>query len=266
MPPGAWCAAGPGRVVAEALGSRASIRIVDLGCGSGANLRYLAPRLHARQDWLLIDNDPDLLTLAATSAHQAPGGIQVSSRLLDLGSLDDSIFAGRDLVTASALLDLVPEAWLAGVVERCRRHAACFLAVLNYDGRIECAPRDSDDDRVRALVNRHQRGDKGLGAALGPDAGDRAEALLQHAGFRVVRERSDWLLTERHEALQRALIDGWALAASELMPDDGGEIDAWRLRRHEYVSQGRSRLRVGHDDVAGVPPGSRRGDGSPGLR
>ena len=39
----------------------ASINICDLGCGTGSNLRWLAPHINARQCWRLFDNDPDLL-------------------------------------------------------------------------------------------------------------------------------------------------------------------------------------------------------------
>ena len=40
---------------------RSTRRIVDLATGTGANLRYLAPRLGGDQDWLLVDNDGALL-------------------------------------------------------------------------------------------------------------------------------------------------------------------------------------------------------------
>ncbi|MGE0448806.1 MAG: class I SAM-dependent methyltransferase [Vicinamibacterales bacterium] len=241
------------RVIADALVSRPRIRVVDLGCGAGSNLRYLTPRLPPRQEWLLVDDDPGLLQLAATSASHAQAPVDVSSRVLDLGSVDDRLFARRDLVTASALLDLVSEAWLVRVVERCRQHAACVLAVLSYDGRIECTPTEDEDDEVRALVNRHQRREKGFGPALGPDAGARAEALLLEAGFHVWRERSDWVLDARHRELQLELIDGWAAAASEIAPSSAARIAGWRLRRRAHVDAGDSHLRVGHDDVAALP-------------
>jgi hypothetical protein len=38
--------------------------IVDLGCGTGSHLRWLAPRLESPQRWLLLDHDAELLAAA----------------------------------------------------------------------------------------------------------------------------------------------------------------------------------------------------------
>ncbi|MFZ4711120.1 MAG: methyltransferase domain-containing protein, partial [Zwartia sp.] len=41
-----------------------AVRLIDLGCGSGSNLRALATRLPAQQHWTLVDYDPLLLAAA----------------------------------------------------------------------------------------------------------------------------------------------------------------------------------------------------------
>ena len=35
-----------------------TLAVLDLGCGTGSNLRALAPILPERQDWRLVDHDP----------------------------------------------------------------------------------------------------------------------------------------------------------------------------------------------------------------
>jgi len=45
------------------------------------------------------------------------------------------------------------------------------------------------------------------------------------------------------------LVEGWALAATEIDPRQAESIDAWKQRRLEHVAAGRSRMVVGHYDL-----------------
>jgi hypothetical protein len=262
------------RVVAHALPHDDVLEAVDVASGTGSNLRYLAERLPPHQDWLLVDHDQGLITQAparmrewaAARGYEAliePNGVllqgdrlkcRVQARQVDVADLTNAaIFDGRKLVTASALLDLVSEEWLRGLAVHCRDHASAALFALNYDGRIRCSPVDDEDELVRALVNRHQQTDKGFGGALGPAATETAERLFLGAGYRVRVEPSDWLLSPDERSLQRALVEGWALAAAEMAPDQSEVIERWRTRRLAHVEHGRSRLQVGHQDLAAWP-------------
>jgi len=219
-------------------------RLIDLGGGTGANIRYLAPKLPAPQLWTIIDNDASLLDRAPAhvTRHQA-----------DLNTVvDEQLFSGSSLVTASALLDLVSERWLARLIARCNAAGASVLFALSYDGRISCSPEEPEDEDVRQLVNLHQKGDKGFGPALGPDAAARAVQLLVEAGYTTRQEQSDWTLTAESRMLQRELLSGWADAASAIAPDRKTAIAGWRRRRLAHVDAGQSRILVGHVDVAGI--------------
>src|SRR4051812_25546624 len=148
------------RAVLAALPLDAPQRILDLAAGTGSNLRYLVEALSERTrpanaDWLLVDHDSALLAHVAESAD-------VHTRCVDISRFDDrGLFAGRTLVTASALLDLVSEEWLRTLAVRCAQAGAAVLFALTYDGRIVCSPPDPDDAEIVSLVNRHQRIDKG---------------------------------------------------------------------------------------------------------
>lgn len=222
-------------------------RILDLAAGTGSNLRYLLAAGSETADFLLVDHDPLLLA-------RVPEMAGVETRCQDLSTLDDrEIFDGRQLVTASALLDLVSEPWLRALANRCAECGANALFALSYDGRIVCSPEDPDDGAIVALVNEHQRTDKGFGPALGPDATDRAARCFGDLGYRVQREPSDWLLTPASGELQRQLIDGWAQAAAGMAPQQIRTIDAWRERRLAHVAAGWSTMTVGHEDFAAWP-------------
>ncbi len=241
----------------RAAGPRSDWTVIDLGAGSGANLRYLSTRLPGPQHWTLVDHDPALLAVAAR-----PG---IELRTLDLArefSVQGSelIIPRGALVTASALLDLVSADWLECLAQRCRAAEAIVHFALSYDGRMHFDPVDAFDafdTTILDLVNRHQRGDKGFGAALGPDATQQCIAAFTRAGYTMQRARSDWQIDVAHLAMQTALIDGWADAAIEMAARIGTgvarDIDAWRRRRLERLNAAGSRLIVGHEDVIGWP-------------
>lgn len=246
--------------IADVLPSAYDLAVLDLGAGTGSNARYLAPRLtcHRRQHWLLVDHDASLL---ARGEHELAGNhasYRIETRKIDIASIADdvvaSLFEGRGLVTASALLDLVSDRWLRAIAGMCAANRAAALFALTYDGSIECRPEHAGDALIRDLVNTHQRRDKGFGGqALGPDAAAAAERALSAAGYAVRRDRSDWNLSPDAGALQRALIDGWADAAIETAPDCRAALDEWRWARLAHVDAGASTIRVGHEDIAAWP-------------
>ena len=163
------------------------IQVADLGAGTGANLRYLAPLLGGPQDWVLVDSDRSLLEAAgdrirtwadSSGARVFDGKAQlvvrtnrfecrIRSVVIDLATeLDRLVLPERGLVTASALLDLVSEDWLAGLAERSMNARASVWFALSYDGRIDCSPSEPEDRDVRELFNTHQIREKGFGLSL----------------------------------------------------------------------------------------------------
>ena len=239
------------REIARRLMGRPPLHVLDLGSGTGSNLRYLARRLPPVQHWRMIDRDRALLSRSRTPTQWAVvASVHLQPRdLVDLEANAD-LFKAVSLVTASALLDLVSAAWIDALAQRCQSSRAASLFALTYDGRLACAPADRDDDMVRDLVNRHQRTDKGFGPALGPDAADVTQQAFASRGFTVERDRSDWTLDAGDAELQRQSIDGWARAAAETQPEDAAAIEAWRKRRVEHVAAARSTIVVGHEDLA----------------
>lgn len=229
--------------------SPAPIAALDLGTGSGSNVRYLSRYLRSDCEWLLVDDDQRLLQ---TLPSRLPG-VSFQTMRADLAALAASgVLAGRRFVTASALLDLVSENWLGALASLSAGSVDVALFVLNYDGRLVLAPDEPTDVLVRDLVNRHQRTDKGFGPALGPDAARRAAALFREHGYDVTSEASDWVLTASQGELQRQLIVGWASAAREINAGETAAIERWRQRRLEHVDAGRSTCIVGHRDVLAV--------------
>ncbi len=234
------------------LGER-RIHVADLGAGTGANLRYLARVLPAIQDWTLLDQDRTLMVEAVPPRS----GISVQRRGVDLTQGDPLAASSVDLVTASALLDLVSRAWLDALARSCLQQRSAVLLALSYDGTIRWEPRAAGDELVNTLVNSHQRRDKGFGPALGPDSGPTAESVFRDHGFHTWLSPSPWRLGPEKAALQQALLEGWVNAAVEQAPDRRQELHRWATHRRQEITTGRVSLQVGHLDLLALPPESR---------
>lgn len=232
--------------------------MVDWAAGTGANMRYLAPRVAGSQHWRLLDHDAALLGRvgACTSALAAVDGSAVSWQIevRDLVAFDADCFAGADLVTASALLDLVGSSWLAAWINGVREFQVPVLVALSYDGRLAWQPAESGDADIQRAFNAHQRQQSPFGEpALGWAAPDMAETLLRQVGYTVLRSSSDWLLGPDQRPLLEELISGWSAAAAEQEPDSANAFAAWAERRREQAQAGRLSARVGHSDILGQP-------------
>jgi hypothetical protein len=269
--------------LAQLMRERSLTRLIDLACGTGANVRYLAPRIDAgglaprtgagditpcvdahglspptdaggHPNWLLVDNDATLLEAADKFLRDEPAGSRVETQRVDLAGDWGAVGFDRDaVVTASALLDLVSERWLADLVERCRAGRCIALFALTYDGRMTLTPTDPEDEWICQLVNRHQLGDKGFGPALGPAAAHRVGDLFRAAGYHVRTAPSDWHLLPTEQPLQQSLLEGWAAAAAELACDDADRCRQWLNRRKAHLASGTSRITVGHQDLLAWP-------------
>jgi hypothetical protein len=237
--------------VAAALAHQPSVTIVDLACGTGSTLRALAPRIAARQSWRLVDNDLSLL--ARAGAGSGPRA-SVATIPIDLAhDLEAALDGPVDLVTTSALLDLVSEEWLERFVTETAARRIPVYAALTYDGRVELQPADEFDRKVVDSVNLHQRRDKGFGPALGPAAARAVIERFERVGYSVTQGASDWTFAPQDREIQEETLAGWAAAAREQGDLPLADVVAWLTRRRELVGAGQSSIRVGHVDVFARP-------------
>ncbi|MDH3208651.1 MAG: class I SAM-dependent methyltransferase, partial [Gemmatimonadota bacterium] len=223
--------------------------VLDLGCGTGSNLRYLAPKLTGQQAWTLVDHDAALLAHVEPPSHN----VQLRSVQGDLAAEGLAEVPRTDLVTASALLDLVSEQWLNALVDACTSGGCGALFSLTYDGRIEWAPEDPFDAVVLDAVNQHQRRNKGTGPALGPNAAGAAEELFRRRGYRTWLADSAWRVGASEAALAQALHTGWAAATVEVRPGDADTVERWADRRRVAIAGGEVEVVVGHQDLLALP-------------
>jgi len=245
------------------LGRRPTVEVLDLGCGTGSNLRATAPLLGPEQSWTLIDYDARLLDAAVTRLAQWAGDwerskgklilksqgktITVRFRRADLVNDFESIFATpADLVTGSALFDLASGDFIAEVAAEVVRRRAAFYTVLTYNGVQRWTPKHPADTEMAAAFRAHQVTDKGFGPAAGPMAPQLLATAFDAAGYQLSEADSTWRLEEADDALIQALIPGFVDAVRETEKVPESTIADW-------LKPARTGALVGHTDTLALP-------------
>jgi SAM-dependent methyltransferase len=244
---------------------RESVTVVDLGCGTGSNLRATAPFLPAQQRWQLVDHDAALLAAArdrliawADSAERSgddlklfkgPCDLIVSFLQADLAAGAAIALGGRpDLVTAAALFDLVSPSWIEAFARRLANGDVTFYTALTYNGAETWRPPHQEDAAMLAAFLAHQRRDKGFGASAGADATTALQKAFRACDYQVATGDSSWILGKTDQALMRELAAGAAQAVRETGEVPEERIAAWLQARASGAS-----CTIGHTDLLAVP-------------
>jgi hypothetical protein len=235
------------------LAAEGAFAIHDLGGGSGAMGRWLAPRLSGPQHWVVHDRDAHLLELAAAGAPgpAADGAtVTVEVRRSDIARLAPADLAGAGLIVASALLDILTADELVRMVAACTGNSRVpMLFALTVAGRVTLTPAEPLDALICAAFNAHQRR---LGR-LGPDAVAVAAVELRGSGAEVFVRPSPWRLDATHADLAAEWLAGWVDAAVEQEPALAAEVAGYRDRRRTQAAAGQLGVTVEHADLLVLP-------------
>lgn len=242
------------------------VRVMDMGCGSGSNLRALADHLGPAQHWTLVDWDENLLAHARAAlsawgenAHDDNGAlvinrgerrIEVAFEQADLARhVAHALERPLDLVTAAAFFDLVSEDWMDGFATALAAHATPLYTTLTYNGVERWSPPHATDDAVLQAFHAHQHSDKGFGPAAGPGAADALARSLARQGYRVASAPSHWIMDGADARLMGELAQGAANAVRETKLVSSQDVDAWLGARRNAAT-----CEIGHMDIFAIRP------------
>ena len=254
--------------LASHFAGRGVVHVVDLGYGTGSNLRGTFHLLPVEQHWTLVDYDRRLLAAAREavlawaddleSSPRVDGGalwlskgdkrLRVDFRQADLNAdLDEALGPKPDLVTASAFFDLCSMAFINRLAAAVANRSAVFFTVLTYNGVQSWTPAHEADAAMREAFVQHQANDKGFGPSTGPNAPAVLAEAFRAADYRVDEGDSPWDLAHANAGLFADLAAGFAAAVAETGAVNRSILAAWSAVTRVHAV-------VGHTDTLALPP------------
>jgi hypothetical protein len=221
------------------------VRMIDVGAGSGANQRWLAPRLPFRQRWVHLDHDPAILEHTHDVDHTefVVGGIEALGGLLEAAP-------GPTVITCAAVLDVLTRQDLVLLCDLVINHRVPALLSLSVTGTLIVQPPEADDHALLAAFNAHQR----RAGRAGPDAPDLVIAQCRAAGVPVQVAHTPWLLgADSDPAFVTRFLTERVDAAVEQEPTLREPGERWLRRRLAQLADRQLRAVVGHRDLLILP-------------
>ena len=240
-------------------GRHGVLKIIDLGAGTGANQRWLAPRLPFPQRWIHLDHDPVISrTLPLPNDTMIiDAGVETLGRLLASHSTD------QHLVTCSALLDVLTMDQLDAVCRAVIDNQVPAFLSLTVTGTLSLTPVNSHDQLLQNAFNDHQK----RAGRPGPHAATFAVDALCAGGFTVRTQETTWQLTASSDAaLVYQLLQERLEAAVAHDPTLAAVASAWFELRRSQLTSGTLLIKVGHLDILALPGGSPLAESLPSRR
>jgi hypothetical protein len=220
------------------------VEIIDLGAGTGANQRWLAPRLPVRQRWIHLDHDPVIsrtLPLPDDTVIMDES-VEALSRLLARPTVD------QRLVTCSALLDVLTTDQIYDVCGALVESRTPGLFSLTVTGTLGVSPTDLHDQQLLDAFNDHQR----RAGRAGPDAVGVAVDAMLGGGFTVRTQETPWHLSVCLAFVEQLLRERLEAAVAQ-DPSLATTAATWFELRRTQLSDGILRIDLGHLDILALP-------------
>ncbi len=225
------------------------LEIIDLGAGTGANQRWLAPRLPFQQRWIHLDHDS-----AISRSLPLPDGTMIIDGSVEaLGRLLAGGTGDHRMVACSALLDVLTMGQLDAVCQALIENQVPALFSLSVTGTLSIRPVDPHDQRLLDAFNDHQR----RAGRAGPEAVTLAVDALCAGGFTVRTQETPWQLTAASDSMFVEQLLQERLDAAVAQDDSLAAVaKAWFELRRVQLRLGVLKIEVGHRDILALPGGS----------
>ena len=220
--------------------------IIDLGCGTGTNYRYLTRNDGSDTPWLCVDSDGDVLEIAAGELAGKPVRFELGDLAADISLIPIS----EDVaITASAFFDLTSEDWIVRFANLVA--GSPLLISMTASGASAWDPIDDMDEAIEICLQTHRKADHCFGPAAGLSAARLLAEQLIARNCSVSLEASDWSVDHQDREVMATLIDGVRRRALSQLPHN--QVERWAATRRQQNQAGVLKLTLPHLDLLSLP-------------
>ncbi|MFW7377277.1 MAG: class I SAM-dependent methyltransferase [Oligoflexus sp.] len=255
--------------------SASALRLLDLGSGTAANFLYLSMQIPAKQHWILVESNQQLLedvpknlellaqffgSELATDwfARLQSGEISYELRCQDF--FKDSLLLfreGFDAITANAVFDLNSSEQFRDLlqsIKQTRSLQAQLYFTLHLNSELSFLPEHPDDSFIGQSYHDHMSRPQDFGQAMGASAAEQMQQELLAERYKVQTGSSPWHISAQDQVFfeQNLHFMQTALMTDEMSEDDitkCGEWFAYRKSCRGQVDSPSTIMNVGHLDI-----------------